>query len=92
MSKGTSALLGFVAGAATGALVGVLFAPERGDKTRKKIQKSVKRVSEDVTDTIGEKVDSLKDQVSEMIDQVKERTNDVEEKIKKEAKTSTAGK
>ena len=39
MSKGTSALLGFVAGAATGALVGVLFAPERGDKTRKKFRK-----------------------------------------------------
>ena len=33
----TKAVLGFVAGAAVGALVGILFAPDSGSNTRKKI-------------------------------------------------------
>ena len=33
----TESLLGFVAGAAVGALAGILFAPAAGDETRKKI-------------------------------------------------------
>ena len=46
MNKGTrNALLGFVAGAATGALTGILVAPEKGAKTRKKLSKKVKNVS-----------------------------------------------
>lgn len=41
MSKATrNALLGFVAGAAAGALAGVLLAPEKGAKTRRKFRKS----------------------------------------------------
>ena len=89
MSSGArNALLGFVAGAATGALAGILFAPYKGSKTRKKLQKKVKEYSDDMTETLGEKVDHLKQQVNEMIHHVKEKAAEEEEKIKQKVKAS----
>ena len=50
MSSG-KLLLGVLAGVATGALLGILFAPEKGSVTRKKIAKS----SEDYADSLKDK-------------------------------------
>ncbi len=45
MSKGTKkCIFGFVAGAAAGALTGILLAPDKGIKTRKKIKKNRKEI------------------------------------------------
>lgn len=46
MSNESNTMLGFIAGAATGALLGVLFAPDKGKKTRKKIAREVKKTQE----------------------------------------------
>jgi gas vesicle protein len=54
-------LLGFVAGAAVGALAGILFAPDKGSNTRKKIANKT-----------GDLTDSVKNSFSEFIDGVKE--------------------
>lgn len=43
--SGSNAVLGFLAGAAAGAIAGVLFAPEKGTKTRKKIKKNADKIS-----------------------------------------------
>lgn len=53
-------LLGFVAGAAIGALAGILLAPEKGSEIRKKI-----------TDKTGDLADSVKTSFSELVDHVK---------------------
>jgi gas vesicle protein len=83
MKNGTrNAVLGFVAGAATGTLAGLLIAPEKGSKTRKKISKKVNNVSKDVTDTLNEKVDNLKDQVTEIINEMKGNKVNTGEKAK----------
>lgn len=58
--RNSKALLGFVAGAAVGALAGILFAPEKGSKTRKKI-----------ADKTGEASDSLKKSLNNFIDGIK---------------------
>jgi gas vesicle protein len=80
MNKGTkNAVLGFLFGAAAGALAGVLIAPQKGSKTRKQIQKKVMDMSREMTDTITEKVDDLKDQVKEMVGKVKEKVNKINE-------------
>ncbi len=71
MSSG-KVFLGVLAGAATGALAGILFAPAKGSKTRKKITRkgedyldAVKEAFNDLLDTITEKFEKVKEDVSE---------------------------
>jgi gas vesicle protein len=60
MSK-TKTFFVFLTGIAAGAAAGVLFAPHRGEKTRRKIAKRVKKISGCVTDKAGEVGEQLKD-------------------------------
>ena len=50
----TDSLLGFVAGAALGALAGILFAPAAGDETRKKIMESASEGSDEAKEQAEE--------------------------------------
>jgi len=65
-------LLGLLAGVATGALLGVLFAPNKGSDTRKKIVGK----KNDLTDALKEKFNELLNDVIEKFDQVKEKVSD----------------
>ena len=53
-------LLGIVAGAAIGALAGILFAPDKGSETRKKIADNTGDLADSVKNSFGEFVDNLK--------------------------------
>ncbi len=61
-------LLGLLAGVAAGALLGVLFAPEKGSDTRKKLLQK----GEGYADAIKDKFNTLIDTVSEKFDSVNE--------------------
>jgi len=63
MGKTGGTLVAILAGAAVGAVAGVLFAPEQGAKTRKKIGKGLKSGS----DEISHKFDDLKSQVKTLM-------------------------
>ncbi|MBL0741047.1 YtxH domain-containing protein [Chryseolinea lacunae] len=58
------ALLGIVAGIAAGAVLGVLFAPEKGSRTRRGIDRKGEDLADALNDKIDEKFDDLLDVVS----------------------------
>lgn len=61
MSKGSSNLLAFVVGAATGAIMGILYAPDKGQNTRDKLSyqldKYKKQLEELLEDLINGKME-----------------------------------
>jgi gas vesicle protein len=87
MSKG-KVLLGVLAGVAIGAALGVLFAPDKGWNTRKRISKK----AEDLTEDLRDKFEEFLDSISVKVDDIKDATEDFKGKrnseTKKEAKTA----
>jgi gas vesicle protein len=76
-------ILGILAGAAAGALLGVLFAPEKGSETRRKISQKGK----DLVDDVKHKYDDFVKGVSEKFDSVKQEAEYVKTKASKVADT-----
>jgi gas vesicle protein len=76
MSSG-KILLGVLAGMAAGALLGILFAPDKGSVTREKIS----RKSDEYAESLKEKFNEFLDTVSEKFDEVKEEVSDLTEKV-----------
>jgi len=77
MSAG-KVLLGVLAGVAAGALVGILFAPAKGSRTRRRILKQGENYADGLKDKFNEYVDN----VSEKFEQVKEEVSAFAQKNK----------
>jgi gas vesicle protein len=78
--KNNKALLGFLGGIATGALLGVLYAPDKGSKTRKKIKQKggkyaddAKDKAEEILETFSQKYETLKAEGKDLIAQGKSK-------------------
>ncbi len=54
-----SVLLALLTGAAIGAGVGILYAPEKGEKTRKKIKKKAIAAKDDISQRVSQATDEL---------------------------------
>jgi gas vesicle protein len=52
-------LVGFLAGAAVGAIAGILLAPEKGSKTRQNLGKKIKDLSDEYGLGIGDMLDEM---------------------------------
>lgn len=72
----TNILLGFMVGAAVGATLGMLFAPEKGTDTRRKLSEKSNDLAENIKDKFGDLVDGVKEKFSS----VKSEAEDVAEK------------
>ncbi len=72
-------LLGVLAGVAAGALLGVLFAPDKGTATRKKIL----RKGDDYADALKEKFNEYMETISDKLDDVKDENyvEDIKDKF-----------
>ncbi len=63
-------LAAVAAGIAAGAVLGILFAPDKGSETRKKITDHGKKISDDIKDRLNkgkEKLSSLKDDIAQTV-------------------------
>lgn len=61
-------VLGIVAGLATGAILGVLFAPEKGSKTRKKIKNKTSKLKNDLKDEFDSFLDTASKKYNSVVD------------------------
>jgi len=81
-SNNTAKLLGaLLVGAAVGGVLGVLFAPDKGSETRKKILSK----GEDLSDAIKDKFKDLMDEAKREAENVKEKTNEFKSDAKAKA-------
>ena len=75
-SNNTGKLLGAILlGAAIGGAFGILFAPDKGSETRKKI----KSKGNDISDAVKEKFDRIVDKFKKEVEAVKDQANDYAE-------------
>lgn len=69
------ALFGIVAGIAAGVVLGVLFAPEKGSRTRKGIVRKGEDLADALRDKVDERLDELMDSISGRMKKMKIKTN-----------------
>ena len=65
-------------GAAIGGALGILFAPDKGSETRKKIAGK----TSDIADSLKEKFDALMEEVKKEFAAVKEKTGELADDVK----------
>lgn len=81
MNETTKILTAFIAGAAIGAALGILFAPEKGSETRRKLNEEGKKVMDDLSDRFMEGKENLEGLTDSIIQTVKKTANDFLEKV-----------
>lgn len=98
MAKGKNTagmIAGLLAGAAVGVAIGMLFAPDKGSKTRKKLKSKADDLKDRALDEYGKisgkaqkKIDEVVSQVKENFDQYKttvaQKASDLSEEIETE--------
>jgi gas vesicle protein len=78
MNDSSKVLISFIGGAVVGAALGILFAPDKGSNTRRKIANSAKDLKDEIADTASEKYQEFLDWKDRMMDKEEE----VEGKVK----------
>ncbi|MBP6425785.1 MAG: YtxH domain-containing protein [Flavobacterium sp.] len=69
-------VVGVIAGVAIGALVGVLFAPAKGSKTRKRVMNKATAYKDELQSKIEDLVDGVSDQYDALLHDVQNEHSD----------------
>lgn len=81
--KTGNVLLGILGGFITGAAVGILFAPDKGCNTRKKIAQKGKDLKDSVKDGYNDFITSVEDQYSNLTSRAEDLMKDGKENIER---------
>lgn len=77
MSKITNTLFGFATGTAVGVGLGILFAQDKGENTRKKIKDSVRDTVDELKEQLESLTKSLRNKSSEIKGTLEERVDNL---------------
>ncbi len=80
MTDHTKTLVALLVGAAAGAVLGLLFAPDRGDKTREKLLRFAKLKGEELEDYVDQGVGYAKKKVEEGKEYASKLSSEVQNK------------
>lgn len=77
---------GLLAAAAIGAAIGLLLAPNSGERTRSKLIRGSRKLTDDLQETVEESIDSLKVKFNSGVDEVvkkgREMINHASDRVK----------
>jgi gas vesicle protein len=79
--KSKNVILGVLGGLAAGAVLGILFAPDKGINTRKKISKKTDELKNNVQDSLSELVSSIENKYKNLTSNT--NSSNSEEKLEK---------
>ncbi|MCE5330880.1 MAG: YtxH domain-containing protein [Bacteroidales bacterium] len=78
-----------VVGALTGAVLGVLFAPDKGSKTRSNIVNGAKDMTDDIKKKLTDEAAALRKKAEELEELAKEKIDDITNNVKHKAEEAT---
>ncbi len=87
MNNSSKVLITFIGGAVVGAALGILFAPDKGSNTRKRIAKSAADLKDELADTASEKYQEFLDWKDRMMEKEEELENNVKGAVNKVKET-----
>ncbi len=73
MSDNTKILVALLAGAAAGAALGILFAPDSGSETRDKVSDALRNLSDTIKDRVAEEIENLAGMKDQVADELKNK-------------------
>lgn len=85
-------LLGIMAGAAVGTAIGVLYAPDKGSSTRRKISKQGNQYAEDLGNKFNEFVESVNKKIEAVNNEVIRMTHNGKVKLEEVENELTSSK
>jgi gas vesicle protein len=80
--KNTDVFVGVLSGLAVGALLGVLFAPDKGSNTRRKIAQKGTDVADNLKGSFSDFIASIEDQYSNFSEEASDAIEEGKSKIK----------
>ena len=79
MKDNSKVFVALLVGLAAGAVLGILFAPDKGNETRDKLAESLKNLGDSIKETATAEIDKLVNLKDKVVDNIKTKMNGVEQ-------------